>query len=90
MTGQSKCSLPRAYGAPTQGGLSWLSLYTAAFGSQSGPHMAVFAVGAPRVLNVEAHPSRPQCVATCAFCDDHLALVTSTAVQIWGGGQVRF
>ena len=52
--------------------------------------MAVFAVGAPRVLNVEAHPSRPQCVATCAFCDDHLALVTSTAVQIWGGGQVRF
>ena len=50
--------------------------------------MALFAVGAPRVLNVEAHPTRPQCVATCAFCDDHLALVTSTAVQIWGGGQV--
>jgi len=51
--------------------------------------MALFAVGAPRVLSVQARPSRPECVATAAFCDGYLALVTSTCVQIWGGGQVR-
>jgi len=51
--------------------------------------MALFAVGAPRVLSVQARPSRPECVATAAFCDGYLALVTSTCVQIWGGGQAR-
>ncbi len=55
---------------------------------------AYFAVGVPRVLRcLPAHDGgRREAVAALAFADcgsQLLAVVTTSTVQVWGGGQAR-